>query len=573
MKKIILGLLFVLTFSLSGCDLIPQDIIDEFAPQITGTEDIEIAYGTEFDIMAGVNLASDYTDSTVTYEVKDSEGNIVTFDTTVPMVYYVTYTVTSNESGESKTFEREVTVLPEVTTSIPVLNGDFTQVTYGRSVFGTINVLEGISATDEIDGNITDQIEYKLYINDQEVSEVPTDYIGEVKVVFSVTNSSNETVTEDLVITIIDDAQTSDTDPIISNTNNETLLRSEFDNYNPLSGVTASDEEDGDLTSALVVTILIDDVVVTVVPADYIGEVVYQIAVTDSDTNTVSVSIIVTIEADPVEDVPPTIIGNVNQTILRSQVATFDFLNGVSASDEEDGDLTSAITVAYFIDEVEVTEIPADYIGDVKVVYTVEDSMNQLDVKEAIITIEADPVVEIPDDIEEQFQWAAYTTDFLFWLIMGQTPDEICEYIDYVYETNPSTDECLATLNGFVALGYTDVQFGDYEFIAMEGESYLVEAQVLLYDSEMYPTPITVLTKGTFDEYGYLMWEIRELETITALNTRTVVATKEEAKAMINDFYDALFYNAQTTADGFCSYYHNMDASLVTLSDTDCRGQ
>lgn len=202
MRKINLVItLFLGLFLFTGCDLIPEDVIDEYAPELSGTENISIPYGTVFDVLEGVSLAEEYSDSTITYVVKDSDGEIVVFDTSVPMDYYVTYTVTSSDQSQSITETRKVTVLEEETNELPVLTGDFSDIEIFRSSFDSYDYFANIGASDTTDGDLTKSIVVTLEIDGTVVSDVPSDYIGEVKVTYCVTDSDEESVCEEMLIT------------------------------------------------------------------------------------------------------------------------------------------------------------------------------------------------------------------------------------------------------------------------------------------------------------------------------------------------------------------------------------
>ncbi len=127
--------------------------------------------------------------------------------------------------------------------------------------------------------------------------------------------------------------------------------------YDPLDGVTATDAEDGDLTSAIVVVNPVD------VNVDGTYTVTYN--VTDSEGLAAEeVSVTVTVYTP---NGAPTISGVASGVVeLGETVDSAALLAGVSATDNEDGDLTSAIVVEGSVDTT--------VVGRYQITYSVEDS-------------------------------------------------------------------------------------------------------------------------------------------------------------------------------------------------------
>ncbi|WP_051302958.1 immunoglobulin-like domain-containing protein [Psychromonas aquimarina] len=139
-------------------------------------------------------------------------------------------------------------------------------------------------------------------------------------------------------------------------------LGSEFDE---MAGVTASDEEDGDLTESIIVTGVVDE--------NSAGSYEITYSVTDSDKNTTTE----VRNVDVLVNQPPVIIGVEDETIFVNEV--FDPMAGVSASDSEDGDLTDAVIVSGSVDNA--------VVGDYSLTYSVTDSGDVTTVEERIITV------------------------------------------------------------------------------------------------------------------------------------------------------------------------------------------
>ena len=106
--------------------------------------------------------------------------------------------------------------------------------------------------------------------------------------------------------------------------------------FDPLEGVTATDREDGDLTDSIVVD--------GWEPGDenIQGSTQVILSVTDSDGETTRITITVTV----VGDAPlPVISGYNDSPVFFIGSGTYDPLNGVTATDEIDGDVTEEIEV------------------------------------------------------------------------------------------------------------------------------------------------------------------------------------------------------------------------------------
>ena len=106
--------------------------------------------------------------------------------------------------------------------------------------------------------------------------------------------------------------------------------------FNPLSGVTASDDEDGNLTSSIVVSGWdADDV-------NHVGTTTYILSVEDSAGQRSSLTVKLTVEGS-VE--PPVLSGVVAEQNYSIGSSPYNPLNRVSATDPTDGDITADIEV------------------------------------------------------------------------------------------------------------------------------------------------------------------------------------------------------------------------------------
>ncbi|EUJ52486.1 DUF5011 domain-containing protein [Listeria fleischmannii] len=153
--------------------------------------------------------------------------------------------------------------------------------------------------------------------------------------------------------------------PVISGAVNKSIKAGT--SFDPKAGVTATDTEDGNLTSAIQVSGTVN----TNVPGSY--PITYTVK--DSDGNTTTKTITVTVTSND----KPVISGAVNKTI--TQGTSFDPKAGVTATDTEDGNLTSAIQVSGTVN----TNVPGSY----PITYSVKDSDGNTTTKSITITVQA----------------------------------------------------------------------------------------------------------------------------------------------------------------------------------------
>ncbi|MFC7407031.1 immunoglobulin-like domain-containing protein [Georgenia alba] len=320
------------------------------APVIEGATNTSVEQGTEFDPMAGVT-ATDEQDGDLTSEVT-VDGTV---DTTTPGDYELTYTVTDSD-GATTTATRTVTVTAPPNTA-PVLEGvDPTSVVEGED----FDPMAGVTATDEQDGDLTDQVEV--------TGEVDTTTPGDYELTYTVTDSDGATTTATRTVTV---TAAPNTAPVIEGATNVSVEQGTV--FDPMAGVTATDEEDGDLTDAVEVEGTVD----TSTPGDY--ELTYT--VTDSDGATTTATRTVTVTAAPPANTPPVLEGVDPTSVVEGE--DFDPMAGVTATDEQDGDLTSEVTVDGTVD----TSTPGDY----ELTYTVTDSDGATTTATRTVTVTAAP--------------------------------------------------------------------------------------------------------------------------------------------------------------------------------------
>ncbi len=184
------------------------------------------------------------------------------------------------------------------------------------SQFSEFDSMDGVSALDIEDGDLTNQIT----IN----GEVNTEVIGQYNLNYSVVDQSGNQTEESRTVDVIENGIPNfiglDAQSIVEGT--------EFD---PMKGVTAVDIEDGDITNNIEVIGQVD--------SDKSGQYILTYQVEDSDQNVITQDRVISVE----ENQPPVIVGAENISIKKD--SNFDPMKGVTADDDFDGDITDQIQV------------------------------------------------------------------------------------------------------------------------------------------------------------------------------------------------------------------------------------
>ncbi|MFM5715625.1 immunoglobulin-like domain-containing protein [Aeromonas allosaccharophila] len=134
--------------------------------------------------------------------------------------------------------------------------------------------------------------------------------------------------------------------------------------FDPMAGVTANDKEDGDLTGQIQVEGSVDSQRIGLYPLTY--------KVSDRDNNVTE-----QVRSVEVYSMKPVFSGVTDTTLELGTV--FDPMTGVSAHDEEDGDLTAQIKVNGSVD--------SNKVGRYTLTYQVSDSAGQLVTQQRNVTV------------------------------------------------------------------------------------------------------------------------------------------------------------------------------------------
>lgn len=222
----------------------------------------EVGIGSQFN-PGDYATASDKEDGDITSAIQVIANNVNIHE---EGTYQITYQVM-----DSKGATAEKTIMVTIVNERPEITAIDQQVSLGD----TFNPLEGVSAKDKEDGDITNSIQ--LVSNN-----VDTSVEGSYQVTYSVVDSHGKTAAEVTIqVTVKNDL------PVIAATDKVVPVNGIF---NPLEGVTATDKQDGDLTSKIQVTS--NDVDMTT-PGTYC--VTYE--VTDKNGGKVAKTVVITVEA------------------------------------------------------------------------------------------------------------------------------------------------------------------------------------------------------------------------------------------------------------------------------------
>ncbi|GAA0715733.1 hypothetical protein GCM10008904_32870 [Paraclostridium ghonii] len=220
------------------------------------------------------------------------------------------------------------------------------------------NPLQGVTAHDKEDGNITKNI--KVIEN-----TVNPNKVGKYKVTYQVTDSKGALANKTISVIV-----KSNDKPVISGADDISIV--EGYNLNPLKGVMAIDTEDGDLTNHIKV---IGSVNINK-PGRY--NLIYT--VTDSDKNTTNVKRTVIVSPKSFEMNNRPVINAYDKVINVGD--KFDPLAGVKANDKEDGNITNNIKV------IENTVNP-NTVGTYIVRYQVTDSKGATTNKTIFVSVKS----------------------------------------------------------------------------------------------------------------------------------------------------------------------------------------
>ncbi|MFJ8068153.1 immunoglobulin-like domain-containing protein [Peribacillus sp. NPDC096447] len=200
-------------------------VYDQVKPVISGAGNKTIKLNSSFNPKTNVS-AKDNADGNLTSKIKVTG----TVNTKKKGTYTLKYTVTDS-SKNAATVTRKITI----DGTKPVISGANSK-TVGY--YSTFNPKSGVSAKDNLDGNMTSKIKVTGTVN--------TNKKGTYTLKYTITDSSKNTATVTRKITV------DGTKPVISGAKSKTIAYNST--FNPKSGVSAKDNLDGSLTSKIKIT-------------------------------------------------------------------------------------------------------------------------------------------------------------------------------------------------------------------------------------------------------------------------------------------------------------------------------
>lgn len=229
-----------------------------------------------------------------------------------------------------------------------------------------------VTAEDEEDGDITNNIE--ILKNDVNINEP-----GIYDVTYKVTDTKGASYTTTIKVTVNPKAADLNACPVIQATDKTLTVGDEFD---PLTDVTAKDEEDGDITDKIEI---LENEVDTTKPGKY--EVTYKVTDSGGASHVKTIKVTVNPKMEPINAAP--IIKAEDKTLTVGD--TFDPKADVTAEDVEDGDLTDKI-------EVLKNEVDTTKAGKYEVTYKVTDRKGASRTKTITVTVnpKMEPLNEAP---------------------------------------------------------------------------------------------------------------------------------------------------------------------------------
>ncbi|MBQ9011353.1 MAG: DUF5011 domain-containing protein [Bacilli bacterium] len=274
-------------------------------------------------------------DNAVIYKLQNKNSSFRVYNVSVTVSDKVDgyYKVFSDDSNYQYGYIKESDLY--VSNNQPVINVSDKTV----SLNSNFNVMDGVSASDNENGNLTNRVTVS--------GNVDTSKTGAYNVTYKVTDDSNFSVSKTVKITVQGSSE-----PIIS-ADDKTI--SQYDDFDYMEGISAKDDTDGDITNKIVY----DKTVDTSKAGVY--NVTYKVTNSNGKTTEKTIKITVLENEKPVIEASDKVI-NLN--------SNFNALEGVKATDMEDGDITDAL-------EVLENTVKVDTVGEYKVNYVISDKAGQ----------------------------------------------------------------------------------------------------------------------------------------------------------------------------------------------------
>lgn len=312
--------------------VITHAVLDQTAPVLAGDAQILEFGATGFDPLLGVT-ATDNADGNLTAEITVTVGGNGVLDSNKAGVYPYTYKVTDASGNTASLTLNHRVLLPvsEEDTEPPIIEGEVQSLIVG--VHTSFDPMAGIKATDDTDGDLTDYVVVTAGAN----GELDINTPGIYPYVYYVEDEAGNFAQLTLAHVVYGEAPEKDTTPPIIEGLPQSI-EAGTENFDPMLGITATDDVDGDLTASVAWQGSID--------LNTPGNYKYVYTVEDAAGNTFTLTLMhqVTKKDTEIDRTPPVITGT-PQTIEAGSQTIFNALLGIAATDDVDGNLTASVVV------------------------------------------------------------------------------------------------------------------------------------------------------------------------------------------------------------------------------------
>jgi hypothetical protein len=330
--------------------------------EITEGETIQLTEGVLKE--KGLEIKDDENDK-ITLEVKDaSDKKITSFKGTEEGIYDLYITAKDDFGGESKTLNVQLKVNASTVGPTITKNGQkLENVTINAGQ--AFNLMDSVKAVD-VNGNTV-----SVSVSSDKELNLDTEQDTTYKITYSATDSRGRKTEESINLTVKGNKA-----PVIEGVKNHTLKVG--DSFDPKAGVTVTDEDKN-------IELVVESNVNTNIPGVY--KVIYKATDSGNKTTIVESSVVVNPKMTTLNKIP---VINAQDRIVQLG-ENFDPLEGVTATDKEDGTITK-------IDVIENT-VNENVAGTYKVTYKVTDSKGAEARKTITVIVNALPVINAEDKV------------------------------------------------------------------------------------------------------------------------------------------------------------------------------
>ena len=523
------------------------EVSDTTSPEIelVGDEQMTIEANGSFSDPGAT--ATDSFEGDLTDQISDSG----TVDTTSLGNYTITYQV-SDSSGNTANASRQVTVSD---TTAPVIS--LTGSSPVSIEVGTTYTDEGATATDDFQGDLTASI--------IDTSNVDTTTVGTYSVVYNVSDSSGNLANQVTRVVEVVDSQA----PVLSFVGGATITHEAKTLFNIPLDVTATDNYDADLSSAVVVSGIVNQ--------DLIGSYNLSYSVTDSSGNTAQLSRTVNV----VDTTNPIITLTGDNPLYVNLGQTFTD-PGYSANDNYDGNITSTVVESGPID----TFTEGTYYRN----YNVNDSSSNAAIQQTrTVVVGSPPVITLngnnPMQLEYQEAYVepnATATDggvdlSSSILINGSVNENQLGTYNIIYSVTDSDGNSVTETRVVNVVDTTKP-----EITLLGSVSETIEVDTSFTDagytvSDNYDSSLTVTVSGAVDTSTLGTYTIDYQTTDSQGNvadvktrTLTVVDTQEPVMSLIGDLSQTIQVKSSYTEQGVSAIdnYDGNISSSVNITGT-----